>query len=162
MEISTYTGKIAAFETEEAFIAKRDELLQAWQAKAATLEIAKAEEMEARKAAVELMADPEKVGKVDNVELGNGYKAKLKVPVNYGFVKDSNEKLDKTRIDKALSKIEKDGSAGEMIAERLVKWTPALSLTEYKLLSAKHKAVIDEVLVTSNGTPTLEIVEPKK
>lgn len=147
--------------TEEAYNEKRNRLLQIWQHAKEALEMAKAEEMESRVAAVDFMADPEKVGKTDNVELGNGYKAKIKIPVTYSFVKDSNNKLDKTAIDKALSKIEKDPN-GELIAERLVKWTPALSLTEYNLLTEKHKTIINAVLVTSEGTPTLEIVEPKK
>ena len=159
--VNRKTGLVEEY-TESEYIAKRNALLQAWEAAKHLLEVAKAEEIEARVAAVDFMADPEKVGKVDNVDLGNGYKAKLKIPVNYGFIKDSDGKLDKTRIDKALSKIEKDGGAGELIAERLVKWTPALSLTEYKLLTPKHKAAIDEVLIVSEGTPTLEIVEPKK
>lgn len=155
------TGEVLTM-TEEAYIKERNASLQAWQAAKETLDIAKARELELRNKAVGLMADPEKVGKVDNVDLGNGYKAKLKIPVNYGFVKDSDGKLDKSRLDKALSKIEKDGGAGELIAERLVKWTPDLSITEYKILSPKHAAIINEVLVTSKGTPTLEIVEPKK
>lgn len=155
------TGEVKEY-TEAEYIAERDRLLQEWQAAKAILESAKARELETRTASVDFMADPEKVGSVDNVDLGNGYKAKMKIPINYGFIKDASGKLDKSRIDKALSKIEKDGAAGELIAERLVKWDPKLSLTEYKLLSPKYKNIIDEVIVTSEGTPTLEIVEPKK
>lgn len=162
MEIVTYTGEAKTFKNENEYTQTRDKLLQEWQMAKEALEIAKEAELKARNAAVELMADPEKVGKTDNVELGNGYKAKIKIPLRYGFIQDSDGKLDKSRIDKALSKIEKDGAAGELIAERLVKWIPALSLTEYNQLSPKHLAIINEVIVTSEGTPTLEIIEPKK
>jgi hypothetical protein len=85
----------------------------------------------------------------------------MKVPVRYGFIQNAEGKTDKARIEKALSKIEKDGESGELIAERLVKWTPELSLTEYKQLSDKYRKIIDDVIITSEGTPTLEIKEPK-
>jgi hypothetical protein len=154
------TGEVETY-MEDDYVEKRNHLLEIWQDSKNALETAKAKEMYLREIAVNFMANPAKVGRVDTVDLANGYKAKLKIPINYGFVKDSDGKLDKTRLDKALSKIEKDGGAGELIAERLVKWTPALSLTEYKLLTPKHLAIINEVLITSEGTPTLEIVEPK-
>lgn len=154
------TGEITNY-TEEAYIAKRTELLVDWQAKQATLAAAKEAEMTARKAAVMFMHDPTKSGTTENVELGKGYKATMKVPVSYGFIKRDDGKTDKARIEKALSKIEKDGEAGELIAERLIKWTPELSLTEYKQLSDKYKKIIDDVIVTNEGTPTLEIKDPK-
>lgn len=151
------TGEVETY-TEEAYQAERNRRLMAWQEAKDALETAKANELSLRVLAVDFMADPEKVGTTENVDLGNGYKAKMKTPLRYGFLKNAEGKLDKAQIDKALSKIEKDGDAGELIAERLVKWTPDLSLTEYKLLSAKHKTIIDSVLVVSEGAPTLEIV----
>lgn len=154
------TGEVRNF-SEAEYIAERDRLLVDWQAKQAALAAAKEAEMTARKLAVMFMHDPAKSGTTENVELGGGYKAKMKVPVNYGFVKREDGKTDKARIEKALSKIEKDGEAGELIAERLIKWTPELSLTEYKQLSDKYRKIIDDVVITSEGTPTLEIVEPK-
>jgi len=147
--------------SEAEYIVERDRLLVDWQAKKAALETAKENEMAARKLAVMFMHDPSKSGTTENVELGGGYKAKMKVPVNYGFVKRDDGKTDKARIEKALSKIEKDGEAGELIADRLVKWSPELSLTEYKNLPDKYRKIIDDVITTTEGTPTLEIVEPK-
>lgn len=154
------TGEVRNF-SEAEYIAERDRLLVDWQAKKAALETAKEQEMDARKLAVMFMHDPAKSGSTENIELGGGYKATMKVPVRYGFIQNAEGKTDKARIEKALSKIEKDGEAGELIAERLIKWTPELSLTEYKQLSDKHKKIIDDVIVTSEGTPTLEIKEPK-
>lgn len=154
------TGEVRNF-SEAEYLAERDRLLVDWQAKKSALETAKENEMTARKAAVMFMHDPSKSGTTENVELGGGYKATMKVPVNYGFIKRDDGKTDKARIEKALSKIEKDGEAGELIAERLIKWTPELSLTEYKQLSDKYKKIIDDVIITSEGTPTLEIKEPK-
>ena len=154
------TGEIKNY-SEAEYLAERDRLLVDWQAKKAALEVAKEAEMDARKLAVMFMHDPSKSGTTENVELGGGYKATMKVPVRYGFIQNADGKTDKARIEKALSKIEKTGQAGELIAERLIKWTPELSLTEYKQLPDNFKKIIDDVIVTSEGTPTLEIKEPK-
>lgn len=154
------TGEVRNF-SEAEYIAERDRLLIDWQNKGAALAAAKEQEMTARKLAVMFMHDPSKTGTTENVELGNGYKAKMKVPVRYGFIQNSEGRTDKKRIEKALGWIESDGEAGELVADRLIKWTPELSLTEYKQLPDRFKKIIDEVIVTSEGTPTLEIVEPK-
>lgn len=154
------TGEVKNY-TEAEFIAERDARLVKWDTAKKALDAAKEEELKLRKEAVLFLHDPSQAGKTENVPLGNGYVAKTKTPVNYGWVKNADGRADKAKIEKALQKIEKDGDAGELIAERLVKWSPELSLTEYKQLSDKWKKIIDEVIVTTDGTPTLEIVEPK-
>ncbi len=95
------------------------------------------------------------------VELEGGYQAKAVVKVNYTWVKGEGDKIDKRAIDLALTRIEQRSPAGAYIAEHLVKWTPDLSLTEYKKLAAEDKAIIDEVIVTTDAAPTLEIEAPK-
>lgn len=154
------TGEVRTF-SEAEYIAERDRLLVDWQAKKDALEVAKEQELSARKASVMFMHDPSKSGTTENVDLGGGYKVVMKVPVRYGFIQNEAGRVDKVRIEKALSKIEKDGEVGELIAERLVKWTPELSLTEYKQLPEKYRKIIDDVIITSDGTPTLEIKGPK-
>ena len=154
------TGEVKNY-TEAEFIAERDRLLLSWEESKKALEVAKEKEMEQREAVVAFAFDPNKESGTERIELGNGYQAKAVKKVNYGFVKTEDGKLNKAAIDKALSKIEKTGPAGELIAERLVKWTPDLSLTEYKQLPEKLKSIIDEVIVTSEGAPTLEIITPK-
>lgn len=154
------TGEITNY-TQAQYIQERDKRLLDWQNKQINLGKAKEAEMKARKDAVLFLHDPSRAGKTENIALGNGYSAKTKTPVNYGFVKNADGKIDKAAIEKALAKIEKDGEVGELVAERIIKWTPDLSLTEYNQLSAKHKTIIDAIIVTTEGTPTLEIVEPK-
>ena len=155
------TGEVKNY-TEAEFVAERDRLLLAWEESKKALEVAKEKEMEQRKAVVAFAFDPNKESGTERIELGNGYQAKAVKKVNYGFVKTEDGKLNKAAIDKALAKIEKvGGTVGELIAERLVKWTPDLSLTEYKQLDEKFKKIIDEVIVTSEGAPTLEIIAPK-
>ena len=155
------TGEVKNY-TEAEFIAERDRLLLSWEESKKALEVAKEKEMEQRKAVVAFAFDPNKESGTERIELGNGYQAKAVKKINYGFVKDAEGKLNKRAIDKALERIEKiGGPVGELIAERLVKWTPDLSLTEYKQLDEKYKKIIDEVIVTSEGAPTLEIIAPK-
>lgn len=155
------TGEVKNYSDAE-FEAERTRLLVEWEAQKAALEVAKEKEMTARKAVVDFAFDQNKTSGTERIELGNGYQAKAVKKINYGFVKDAEGKLNKRAIDKALEKIEKIGGAvGELIAERLVKWTPDLSLTEYKQLDEKYKKVIDEVIVTTEGAPTLEIIAPK-
>ena len=154
------TGEVKNY-TEAEFVAERDRLLLTWEESKKALEVAKEKEMEQRKAVVAFAFDPNKESGTERIELGNGYQAKAVKKVSYSFIKTEGGKLNKAAIDNALSKIEKTGPAGELIAERLVKWTPDLSLTEYKQLDEKFKKIIDEVIVTSEGAPTLEIIAPK-
>jgi hypothetical protein len=147
------------------WIAKRDAILTRWDNAKKALDAAKDEEMEARKALVAFMSDPNKRSGTENIPLDNGYSLKVGKSLNYGWIKDASGKTDKAAIEKALSKIEKEaGELGKYITDNLVKWTPELSLTEYKKLGEqfpKLKPVIDTVIVTTDGAPKAEIVEPK-
>lgn len=144
-----------------SFIEDRDKLLIAWQEAEKQLEFFKAKEMELRKACVALLGDPNKKKGTENIELGNGYKAKIVKTERFGFIKGSDNKTNREAIEQALQKIEAYGPAGELIAERLVAWKPELSVSEYNKLPDDMKAIIDEVLITSEGSPTFEIIEPK-
>lgn len=46
---------------------------------------------------------------------------------------------------------------GSVAKERLIKWSPDMSVAEYRKLSAHDKAVIDSVLTVKLGAPTLTI-----
>lgn len=162
-EVSRLAQKIAWKQeltpTEHVFY--RDFLLLAWEQSKQAIEAAKSIEMERRKAFVAFAGDPDKKSGTERVELENGYQAKIVKKLNYGFIKNKEDKTDKDAIENALQKIEAEGPVGELIAERLIKWTPDLSLTEYKQLSESHKAIIDAVIVVTDAAPTLEIVAPK-
>lgn len=154
------TGGITEY-TDAEYELKRDAMLLQWDNAKVALEQAKELEMQLRKAVVDFAFDPNKQSGTERIELGNGYEAKAVKKLNFGFIKNEEGKLDKAAIDKALSKIEKDGPVGVLIADRLVKWTPALSMTEYNQLDPKYKKIIDEVIETTEGAPTLEIIAPK-
>lgn len=133
--------------------------LQAWQAIDAELTRIKALEAEARKLCV---ADyfKEPTEGTNNYDLGNGWTLK-------GVVKNNYRLAANDKVDDALDKIEKLGERGKFIAERIFRYKPDLSLTEYKGLDltnptdAAVKAIVDEVLTIQPGMPSLEIVAPK-
>ena len=131
----------------------RDELLLRWAELKTELEKAKTLEMELRKYIVKREFPNAKEG-TNNLELGNGYKLKAEIKYNY--------KIDNENIDSVLEDIAKIGNEGHIIAERLIKWAPSLSLTEYRnILNQDIKKKIDSVLTITDGAPTLTIVEPK-
>lgn len=132
-----------------------DQVIVEWQESVKALASAKDNETALRAQVVERMFKDHKDEGTENVELGNGYKLKAVFKLSYSL----NNKDDAT--DKALTKLEKSGPEGAFVAGRLVKWKPDLSVSEYKTLTAKQKAIIDEVLTVRPGTPSVELVVPK-
>lgn len=92
--------------------------------------------------------------KQHTIDLGNGYKLKGKRPVNY--------KVDAALVDDALDAVAKCGNTGAFVADRLVKFEPRLSLTEYKQLTDDQRKAIDTCLTTTPGQPVIELIEPKE
>ena len=144
-----------------AWVVKRDALLAAWEASKTALETAKADEMAARKAFVDFSFDPNKREGTERIELHNGYEAKAVKKLNYTFKSYDPEIEVADAVDITLQKLEATGPEGKFIANRLVKWTPSLSLSEYRDLAPQYKAIVDTVIETKEGAPTLEIVAPK-
>lgn len=157
--INKETGEVRYF-TETEFYAERDRLLHAWEASKLVLEKAKEDEMKLRVESVRFAFDPNKKSGTERIELGGGWQAKAVKKINFGWIK-KDDKVDKHAIDDALDAIAKLSPAGEYIAEHLVKWTPDLSKTEYDKLGEAEKTIIDKVIVTTEGAPTLEIIPPK-
>lgn len=138
-----------------------DSQLVAWQQISTELARIKALEMHARTKVFGTYFPAAGEG-TSNFELGNGYKLKAVKKMNYRLA--ANDKVDDA-LD-GIAKLGKDGE-GKFIAERLVKFDPRLSLSEYKALDptdptqGKIKELIDGVLTITDGAPSLEIVEPK-
>ena len=138
--------------------ANRDAKILAWEAAVKALAAAKDAEAALRKEVLaEAFAfDPEALREgTENLELGNGYKLKAVFKISRNL-KNENE-----AVDKVLSKIEKTGPEGAFIAERLVKWKPELSVSEYNKLPEKFKKLFDEVVTSKEAMPSLELVAPK-
>lgn len=143
------------------WIVKRDFLLQKWEESKTALETAKADEMAARKSFVDFSFDPNKKEGTERIELHNGYEAKAVKKLNYTFKSyDPNIEVADA-VDITLQKLEALSPEGKFVANRLVKWTPSLSLSEYRELNPEFKAIVDTVIETKEGAPTLEIIAPK-
>ena len=138
--------------------ANRDAKILAWDAAVKALAAAKDAEAALRREvlAEAFQFDPEALREgTENFELGNGYKLKAVFKISRNL-NNENE-----AVDKVLSKIEKTGPEGAFIAERLVKWKPELSVSEYKKLPEKFKKLFDEVVTSKEAMPSLELVAPK-
>ena len=92
----------------------------------------------------------------ENLELGNGYKLKAVFKLSRKLENKGGETSEALRV------IAERFEGGKLYAERLVKWSPELSVSEYKKLPANIQEVIDSCVTTKAATPSLEIVEPKK
>ena len=133
---------------------ERDTLIQNWLDAKATAASAVEIERKLRQAVMLSFYPDEQPEKgTFNQELGNGYKLK------FGF--KQNLTLNAAFVNDVLSEIERTGEDGKFVAERLVKFKPELSLTEYNQLSADHRRLIDRIVTTKPASPTIEFVEPK-
>lgn len=100
---------------------------------------------------------------MNNYDLGRGYTLKVTHGFNYNL--SESEKPKNGGVVKAtslaLARIKTLGNEGAFIAERLVKWTPELSITEYRKLGDEYKKIIDTALTISAASPKVEVAEPK-
>lgn len=137
---------------QEQFAAlTRDQQIIQWNEVKKTLDQVKETEMMMRKHIVESNShgfDPEQIG-TQNVELGNGWILKAVVKQSYKLDPDTD------KVDAALDKLE------DWQAERLVKWTASMSVSEYKKLDQAGLDAINPVLTISLASPTLTLVPPK-
>lgn len=128
----------------------RDQQILAWDAAKKELDALKEREMFMRKHIVNSVegVDTSVVG-TQNVDLGNGWKLKAVIKESYKLDTDAD------KVEDALDALE------DWQADRLVKWTPTMSVSEYKKLDPEAKAAIDAVLTVSMASPTLSLVPPK-
>lgn len=130
-------------------------LLNKWEAAKELLDTAKALEGKLRKAAIAAIYPDGIAEGANTVELADGVKLTATGRVNYKLDSDTD------KVEKALDKLEKAGPEGKLLADRLVSWKPSLSVGEYRSLDDKYRKIIDAVITTSEGTPSLELKRGK-
>lgn len=131
-----------------------DEALVKWGAISEQLETIKTAEMNLRKIIFgECFPNP-KEG-TNNLELGAGYILKGTHKLSYNVSNQDDV------CTKALEAIHDTGNEGPFIAERLIKWKPELSTSEYKKADDKYKKLLEPCLTIKPGSPSLELVAPK-
>lgn len=135
----------------------RNELLTEWLAAKKTLDAAKKVEMDLRKMIVadETLFDPNKAEGTERYDLGNGYQLKCVKKTSYSMANSNGETFA------ALKALTLLGDASSRMAESLVKFAANLRVSEYKKLNDSERKIMDEVITTKPGAPTLELVEPK-
>lgn len=146
-----------------ANITARDQLVMQWEQAKKASDNAIALERTLRTQVVDLCfpADTRKVG-TNNLDLGRGVKLKAVTGLRYTLDKAD----DAARTNAAVDAIEQTGNEGEFIAERLVKWKPELSVSEYKKLDMTNpthkriKDIIDGVLTITPESAQVEIIYP--
>jgi hypothetical protein len=131
----------------------RDKLIVAWKTAKEELAIAKVAESQLRKLVIETLFPTHKEEGTENFELGNGYKVKAVFKQTYSLSADD--------VVGCLEQMAELDEAGKVYAERLVKFKPELSTSEYKKLPEPYKALIDLILTVKPASPSLELVEPK-
>lgn len=136
---------------------QKDKLLSDWQAAKTALEQWKTYEQELRKYIVENggFFDPSKEKGTENVDLGNGYKLKAKKSITY---KVENKKGEAIQMVQRLASL---GEASAVKASELFRFDANLRTSIYKTLNEAEKALVDEIITTKPGMPTLELVESK-
>lgn len=132
-----------------------DALIQAWSDAEKEIGIMKEVEKELRLRVVANVFDPAVTEGTETRELGNGYKLKCSKTISVNVAA-----ADVPALNAALDKIEStDG--GKFIVERLVKWSPRVSKSEYQKLDTVNRGIIDDVVTIPPAAVKLEIIEPK-
>jgi len=127
--------------------------LSAWLISCDEAEAAKARELELRKEVLAQAGFDAAAAGTKTLPLGAGYVL--------ASVTRLYHKLDGPKTRVALDVIRAAGPVGVLIADRLVKWSAELSLSEYKKLGAKQKRAIDKALTITPGQASLELRTPK-
>lgn len=131
-----------------------DTLIAAWREKQAQARALAAEEKEMREEVLArfFSTDPEAEG-VETIELGAGWKLKATHKLSYSLQTD--------KLDAAMHALVNSGADGRFIADRLISFTPKLSVREYKNLDAASQNIVNEAVVIKPAAATLQLVEPK-
>lgn len=143
------------------WMARRDELLSRWQSEHLLLTRAKADELRHRLEFIKFAFNKEKLDGTERIVLRNGYEAKAVKSLRYIFVSRDAGLTAEEALKAAIDALVASGPEGVFVANRLIKFTPELIVGEYKKLTPRLKEIVDTVVDTREGTPTLEIIPPK-
>jgi hypothetical protein len=137
----------------------KDALLLAWKTAKEQLTTATATERELRAKVIEAFStiNDEMHSGVENVDLGfDRWVLKIDHKLNYKLNGDNQ------LIALVLTQIATSREGGNLLAERLVKWKPEISVSEYKLLDGGQRVMIDKILTITPATKALELTQKSK
>lgn len=104
-------------------------------------------------------------------DFGNGYKFKVQYNTERKFTVPLNLELPERApgkpagvneaVDHMVERMRRASNEGAFYAERLVKWEPKISNTEYKELPEPLRKIVDEYIVTDYKFASPKIEAPK-
>ena len=131
-------------------------VIQEWYAARTALANAKTHEMELRKQIEHSqLFDQGKVKGTQNYQLGKGYILKLNRRED---VKIENKQGQASNAVLALRNL--GGLAAER-ADNIFAFTPRMSQKVYDAMTPEERAIVDPLITRKQGSPTLELKEPK-
>jgi hypothetical protein len=148
--------------------ATRDEALTEWTKAKQALDYFKDREMMLRKSIITGLFPQATIG-TNNLTLPGAYELKAVLKNDYSIQKDDvkaqaarNETIDpyKTLNQVLDAFVEIGGDVGGLLADRLIKWEPTVSVSEYKLLTQAYRELFDKVLVIKPASPELKLIPP--
>lgn len=134
-----------------------DQVMLEWQKSKAELDACKEREAALRRAVFEVKFPTKKEG-TQRIELGNGYHLKAVYPMTYNC---GTKPDDLAKVTNGLNELAALGEEAKFIAQRVVKWMPEVSISEYRQLKPEYKMIVDKFVTIKPGSPQLEIEEPK-
>lgn len=159
-------------ETPEQFVARRDAEIRNWlESKGVFDEIKKVEADNRAKVVKTLFPSPKKG--TQRYNLNDGYAVKLVYGLTYSLGDKDKIDEDGTKVSveiqvlKVEEKIRMLGPEADLLCDRLIKWKPELSATEYEKLDSnsevqvKVRSLIDEILTIKPASPQLSFEKPK-
>ena len=162
----------APTETPEAFVARRDSEIQSWlDAKTVSTTAVEAEKEARGKLTATLFPTPKKG--TQRYNLNGGYAIKLVYGVRYelGDKDKADAEGNKISIESQVRAVEETianlGAEAELLLERLIKWKPELSGSEYEKLDTTNevqaaiKRELDKLITVKPNSPQLTFEEPK-
>lgn len=161
---------INAAEMSAEQIEARDALLTNWLKAKSDFMSAQQLERDLR-SKVQAMLFPNPRQGAQRYPLGRGYGVKLVHDLQYDLGDKDEAKSGGRSIEKQVQALEDAicalGNEGPALAERLIRWKPELSPSEYRKLDcsleiqAKIKELIDALLTTKPKSPQIDLEEPK-
>jgi len=159
--------------TEEQRKEQENKAIETWLEYRTQLAVVKTNEMTARVTVTGMLFPNPKKG-TQRFPLGQGYAIKLVHNLNYKL--GDPEKVDpetegKIKVSEQIfelqEKMDEIGPQARLLSDRLIKWNPELSVSEYQKLDVNDpiqrqlKDIVDSVLTVEPVAPQLTFEEPK-
>lgn len=134
----------------------RDQLIMTWMQAQSELERAKAAELQARIAIVDMLFPQiAAFGGAQKLDLGKGYAIIGEKGMNYTFDRDD------AKVHSVLNNIRATHPNGAKTCQDVVAWKPRLREAKFNLAPVEARKAIETVIIIKPATPSLTLIKPK-